>query len=120
MKKIFILISFALFFSCIDNKPYSPDFSTTKGKKEFSSKAWIISQSFIKQKLISPSTANFPLYDYSFSEPKSDKSIIIKSYVDSQNNFGAIVRKTFYINIKYNSGDWADPTNWIVLNIEFK
>lgn len=48
----------------------------------------------VKKVLRSPSTADFAsTYDWYFG--KTDKEIIIKGYVDSQNGFGAEVRSTF-------------------------
>lgn len=49
--------------------------------------------------LKSPSTAKFAKYsDWKFSKDK--KKIIIQSYVDSQNTFGAVIRSEFQLKIK--------------------
>lgn len=53
----------------------------------------------VTEVLRSPSTAKFAKYsDWGFSKGK--KKIIIQSYVDSQNAFGAVIRSKFQITIK--------------------
>lgn len=60
---------------------------------------WRIScQEVVKKILKSPSTAEFPSRnDWNFS--KNKRKLIIQSYVDSQNGFGATVRSSFQITI---------------------
>lgn len=58
-------------------------------------------EEYIKSILKSPSTADFPLYD-EWKYSKNKNKLIVQSYVDSQNGFGATVRSNFQftINIK--------------------
>lgn len=120
MKKLLLFFTALIILSCDDSKPYQPDFSTKDGREDFARKAWVMTPEFVKQNLQSPSTAKFPFSDYTFSDPKSDNSIIIKSYVDAQNSFGGTLRETFFINLKFNGGDWSDINNWSLINIRFE
>ena len=56
----------------------------------------IMSQDYVKNVLKSPSTAKFPnITGWKFHKDKEE--IIIQSYVDSQNGFGATIRSEFQI-----------------------
>lgn len=73
--------------------------------------AFIISQFFVEQKLKSPSTADFPLYEYNAIELEKNRWQVI-SYVDAQNSFGATIRTNYLVIMKYNGLDWDDINNW--------
>jgi hypothetical protein len=58
----------------------------------------INSQKMVKNSLKAPSTADFPnINEWKFQKDK--EKIIIQSYVDSQNSFGAILRSEFQITL---------------------
>lgn len=58
----------------------------------------INSQKMIKSFLKSPSTADFPnITEWKFNKDK--EKIVIQSYVDSQNSFGAMLRSEFQITL---------------------
>lgn len=82
------------------------------------SMAYIISQDCVKNKLKSPSTADFPFSDYK-SEVDSN-NYIIQSYVDSQNGFGATIRSDWQVKLKYIGGDQADPNSWQLIDVIIK
>lgn len=71
--------------------------------------AYVISQNFVKTKLVAPSTAKFP----SLSDVKVTKSgeckFTVIGYVDSQNSFGAMLRTIYSADVRYDrqSGKWA-------------
>ena len=93
--------------------------STGTGEVEITdSKVHIMSKSYVENVLKSPSTANFPSYDYSFFDLGDNKYKIV-SYVDSQNGFGAQVRSDYLVTLSYNSGDWADINNWTLHELIF-
>src|SRR5580693_5113852 len=58
------------------------------------SKAYIISQNFVEDRLKSPSTAHFPIFDYSCKQLE-DHTFLVRSYVDAQNAFGATIRTDY-------------------------
>lgn len=84
-----------------------------------SSKAYVIAQKFVTQKLVSPKTADFPFLDFQYKAMSNDRHAII-SYVDAQNALGAIVRKEYVIVMKFHGGDWANEKNWTVEQFAFK
>ncbi len=63
---------------------------------------WVACKKEIKSRLKSPTTADFPFLDFTIWAWDTD--IILKSYVDSQNGFGASVRTTFKCYFDYNGG----------------
>ena len=87
-------------------------------EKEFVTQAYIIAQVFVKQKLTSPSSAQFPSSDFS-NGPVFLKSVRITSYVDSQNSFGSIIRNNYTIKLKQTGDDWSDNSNWKVEDLKF-
>lgn len=75
-----------------------------------------VSKQFVEQRLKCPSTADFPALDYKYAQQDSSK-YIIRSYVDSENGFGAKVRTNYIIVMKFNGGSATDPANWTVENL---
>lgn len=66
--------------------------------------AYRMSQSFIEKSLKSPRSAKFPsiFSDSVFVENPQSCVFIIRSYVDSQNSFGAMIRTNYSIRLNYN------------------
>ncbi len=85
---------------------------------DFAYRAYVISKTMVKSNLKSPSTADFPFSDYRYTRVNTNQ-IIIEGYVDSQNSFGATVRNSFNIELKYNGGPWSDESNWQLISIDF-
>lgn len=80
----------------------------------------IISEYFVKQKLKSPSTADFPMFDYTSDYSQLDGTYLVTSYVDAQNSFGAIIRQYYSIKLKFNGGDWAEANNWTGMQLKIR
>jgi hypothetical protein len=88
------------------------DNSRNSGTGVSETSAFVISRNFITRNLKSPSSADFPLLDFS-STKIGEGEYRVTSYVDSQNGFGAMVRSNWEVTLKYNGfGDWADPRYW--------
>lgn len=85
----------------------------------FANKAFVISKDFVTKQLKSPGTADFPFSDFVFSQVR-DNTITIKSYVDSQNSFGALLRTNYVIQLKLIGGEWNDVNSWQVLSLKFE
>lgn len=69
-------------------------------------RAFLISQKAVKKYLKSPSTADFPFLDYE-ATVLSDNKVIIQSYVDSQNSFGAILRTKYRASLIEREKGWS-------------
>lgn len=72
--------------------------------------AFVMSQSFVKQRLKAPASADFP--NISSEGVKTsymgDCTHQVLAYVDSQNSFGAKIRTKYYVKLKNQKGtdDW--------------
>jgi hypothetical protein len=80
--------------------------------------AFIQCQNFVKSRLRAPSTADFPFLDFTATSVGAD-TYSVRSYVDSQNAFGAELRYNWTCRIKYNGGQDADLRSWQLLDLEF-
>lgn len=84
--------------------------------KDRSDMAFIQCKHLVSERLKSPSTADFPFLDRD-AWRFSDQTYVIKSYVDAQNSFGAMMRNNWYCKIQFVAGDDLDINNWRLLNI---
>lgn len=82
-----------------------------KAEKEFASKAFLIAKNYIKKKIKTPPTAEFPFLDYQ-STSISPRIVEIRSYFDAQNSFGATVRTHYSIKMEQTGDDWANLSAW--------
>jgi hypothetical protein len=98
-----------------DNSSSNP---ATQLEQDLSSYAFVISQNFITSTLKAPSTADFPFLDFT-AENLGNNRYKVTSYVDSQNGFGAMIRSNWQTVLKYNSGDTANPSSWILEKMIF-
>lgn len=74
------------------------------------SQAKIMAQGMVKQLLKSPSTADFPSFDYTTTNVGNKYTVV--SYVDSQNGFGAMIRSSWRVVMTHNGGEWNNPGSW--------
>lgn len=80
--------------------------------------SYIMMEDFVKQRLKSPKSADFPgVYDNYESHIKylGNQRYKIDSWVDSQNSFGAMIRTYFVGEIKQTSAK-----NWKLISLYFK
>ena len=75
--------------------------------------AWVETQLYVKQNLKSPSTASFGKVfrgDYQSAEDVvrslGDGKYVINAWVDSQNDFGAVIRTYFHCELVHDYGGW--------------
>ncbi len=77
--------------------------------------AYVISQNFVKDNIVSPTTADFPM------EPTNVKSIgnkfMVASYLDAQNAYGAVIREKYLCYQVYNGGSWSNKENWTLMSL---
>ncbi len=74
-------------------------------------------QNYVKVRLRAPSTADFPFLDHSVSR-MGNEAYVVRSYVDAQNGFGAMIRSTYACKIRYRGGDDADTGNWQLIDLQ--
>ena len=65
------------------------------------------SEEYVKSVLRSPSTADFPWFDWNFSKDYSSQIATVSSYVDAKNAFGAEVRSYFTLMYKTNGNRYS-------------
>ncbi|MBE6619291.1 MAG: hypothetical protein E7626_05885 [Ruminococcaceae bacterium] len=77
--------------------PFSAFYLTTSQKTALQ----IYTQNAVSSILKSPSSAEFPnISNWSFGRLVADGTVVVESYVDAQNSFGATVRSNFYLIYK--------------------
>jgi hypothetical protein len=104
-----VLLAYWLFFS--------------KDKKkvgEMKSEACIISEQFVEQQLLSPKSSDFGFCDDSKIIHLGNNRYQVTNYVDASNAFGALLRKTYLVILKYNKGEWDNTNNWTLERIEIE
>ncbi|MEO6328254.1 MAG: hypothetical protein ABIO55_04955 [Ginsengibacter sp.] len=102
-----VLLAYWFFFS--DDKKKAGDMK---------SEACIISEQFVQRQLLSPKTADFGFCEDSKIIYLGNNRYQVTNYVDASNAFGASLRKTYFLIIKYNKGQWEDISNWTLETIE--
>ncbi|MCH2131516.1 MAG: hypothetical protein MK179_20450, partial [Pirellulaceae bacterium] len=80
--------------------------------RENSGMAWVMAQEFVKQKLRSPSTADFgSIFTQNFKDTVThtgNNNFRVRGWVDAENAFGATIRNTFDCNLTYDGNDdWS-------------
>lgn len=93
----------------------SGDSSTSSKPSE--TLAFIQCQDFVKERLRAPATADFPSLDRT-SWDMSDNTWVVKSYVDSQNGFGAMLRSNWHCKVQYVGNDPLSRSSWKLLALE--
>jgi hypothetical protein len=125
--KLFLLliVAIVLAYALSTNEPVSTDTPSDEELKKF---AYHHSQDYVRGMLKAPATAQFPYYDDSFiKEIKSEKKgkqhqsrqYQIKSYVDSQNSFGALIRTNYTCSLIQIHDDKKQESRYILLSLKF-
>jgi fucose permease len=109
---IFILMAILLFFVALIVQIANPPSPTKNEPNDVD--AFVMSQSFVEQRLIAPTTAKFPYIGDAYEVTKLDSvTWLVDSYVDSQNGFGAFIRTRYVAKLMYMGND-----RWKLLNIK--
>ncbi len=83
-------------------------------EKHTQGEALVSSRHFVKEKLKSPSTAEFgESTEYVFQS--NDSQFVVKSYVDSQNGFGAMLRTNYSCVMTFKPNDMVGCENLQIL-----
>ena len=101
---------FTLFIICVLTSCFLFSCNRTIERSEYSNQKLIYeeAQSVIKDKLISPTSAQFPEFQTSFIKDNDEEIVyeeityhtyLVTSYVDSQNIFGTMIRQKYQVII---------------------
>ena len=122
--KLFLLLIVAIVLAyATRNEPRDPP-----SAEELKRWAYNHAQAYVLGMLKAPATAQFPYYDDAFiKEIKSDKKskqyqarqYQIKSYVDSQNSFGALIRTHYTCSLMQIQDDKKEESKYILLSLKF-
>ena len=82
--------------------------------------AYVVAEGRVKDKLKSPSTAEFPNSKNANIQRGADNIWIVSSYVDSQNSFGAMLRSNWVIRLQFTGDDPERYENWKTLELSIK
>ena len=117
---IIVLVSSLLIWAMSD-KTAPMTLVTSEGtaptKKINDASAYVQCKNFVMERLRAPATADFPFMDYTAWDMGND-TWVVKSYVDSQNGFGAMIRSNWHCKVQYVGGDTSDPRSWRPLVVE--
>jgi len=94
--------------SLLDRAPATP--------RDESTMAFVQCQKFVKDKLRSPSSAEFAFLDYTAKILPAQR-FEIASYVEAQNAFGVKLKNRFICEVQWNGDDSANYGNWKLLNL---
>ncbi len=100
----------------IDRQKRRAAYEAKEAIKDRSVMAGLICKDFVKGRLKSPSTADFPFFDKQVWKTDGQK-YTVKSYVDAQNSFGAMIRNNWTCEVEYLGGEDSSLENWQLLNI---
>lgn len=110
------LIALGIFGNVIgsDNDETTPRAATYKEPNDAC--AYVIAKGFVKNRLKSPSSADFPFLD--FQAAKLDNgNWAVRGHVDAANSFNAMIRMEWLVEMKYQGGDPYSNSNWELVNI---
>lgn len=109
-----LLILLIIGFKACSSSPSASENAVASAGTANTTGAWAYMQEFVKQRLKSPTTADFPFGGHRDVQALGDDRYLVKSYVDSQNSFGAQVRTQF-------SGVIMEtPTGWKLESLELQ
>jgi len=99
---------------CAISTILSPSDDTSYDMCDDDVRAFVEANSFVKKRLKSPSTADFPWGSDGRVGKSGDCTFVVRSYVDSQNSFGAMIRTNYVVKLKPISQD-----QWKLIDLRF-
>lgn len=106
---VVILFIFYKIFSDDDAK------ETPASSSPNQTEVYITAKDYVKAELKAPATADFGDH-YTYIDNK-DSTYDLAGTVDSQNSFGANLRATWRVSLRWRGGDWTDNRNWVLEEI---
>jgi len=119
-----VLLPFVNFFCNCTESPTDAWVSTEgtsrgedAGDVDLSIQAYRLAKEYVTEQLKCPSTAKFLWFAEDLT-PFNNQIYVMRSYVDSENGFGAMIRTHFVIKIQFIRSDDDSQWNWKVLLFE--
>jgi len=111
-----VVIALVVYFLTKDDgtKTSQPATSNTPDKID----AYLVAKEFVKDELKAPATANFG-DNYTFVD-NQDSTYDLAGTVDSQNSFGANLRATWRVSLRWIGGSPENYVNYKLLDIYVK
>lgn len=99
---VFGLIGWLVFSTEQQRKNETPETRReVKCGKEGKFSAGYMAEKFVRDRLKAPSTAKFPWYEESSVTISGECEFVIRSYVDAQNSYGAMLRSDYVVKLQY-------------------
>lgn len=77
---------------------------------------YVMSKQFVEDNLKSPRSAKFPWGSDEYKVMHTGDGVFeVRSWVDAQNSFGAMIRSTYYVEMQY-----VGDNRWRLLNIDIQ
>lgn len=113
-----VAISIAVIWFTVGNLGPGFRYSFSASRAPTRSDACFMSQKFVTQTLKAPSTAKYPDWTGPRGLPNCKATQIgdrwkVRSYVDAQNSFGAMIRSDYGVEMRYSS----ERDTWTLLDI---
>jgi hypothetical protein len=83
-------------------------------KKPSAQQAYSMAQTFVKDKLKLPASADFPKTNYKADIDTASNSYLINGFVNAQDSKGHFVKQQWTAKLKYSGGDWSERKSWVV------
>lgn len=115
-KALIAIIVFAIMLFCAGLLSMTGAGGGDNSKDDHSSMAIVQCKNYVRDSLKSPSTARFPWT--SDSQDLGNNTFIVRSYVDAQNSFGAVIRNNYYCKIQYIGGEDGYQSNWKLIQLD--
>ena len=106
---IFFFVFLMFKCSCSDSSSAQGQSMPDKPSKQA---AYVESQEYAKNMLVSPASAEFPYMVDDEIVQWDENTFVINSYVDSQNSFGAMLRSHYQCKVVYSSDGLVSIQNF--------
>jgi hypothetical protein len=82
--------------------------------------AYTMAQSFVKDKLKLPASANFPKNKFDSNIDPASDVYQLNGFVNAQDTQGRFIKQQWTATLKFIGGDWSERGSWEIEKIEIK
>ena len=101
----FVLLVIGTIISALPGGEDSPDAAPDPVVEHSQVEAYGICRQFVRDRLKAPRTAKFPSGGSEGATHMGDGKYVVRSYVDAENSFGAMLRNHFVCTVQWTGGD---------------